>query len=276
MSKLNQIQNAIIELEGGAFQKLADQYLVKKGYANIIPTGSVAGNNKVKKGTPDTLFQQSSGKYIFVEYTTQKTNVYAKLLGDINKCLDEKKTGIALHQIEAIVLCYTSDLNAAEIFKLAEKCKQSGANLSWYGLGTLSSELATYYPQLAKDHLGIEIDTGQIVQIADFIDQYDKCKTTTPLKTSFHFRSTEVEKVLEALNHSNMVIVSGKPGIGKSRLAIECLEQFKKQNGNYKVFCIINKGPDMFDDVKAYFSEPGEFLILIDDARGGPHILYSF
>jgi len=31
VSKINEIQNAIRELEGGAFQKLADSYLFKKG-----------------------------------------------------------------------------------------------------------------------------------------------------------------------------------------------------------------------------------------------------
>jgi hypothetical protein len=55
MSKINQIQNAIKELDGGAFQKLADSYLKKKGYDYLVPLGSVIGANKVRKGTPDTL-----------------------------------------------------------------------------------------------------------------------------------------------------------------------------------------------------------------------------
>ncbi len=55
MAKINQIQSAIQELDGGAFQKLADSYLLKKGYQQINPIGSVTGNNKVRKGTPDTL-----------------------------------------------------------------------------------------------------------------------------------------------------------------------------------------------------------------------------
>ena len=55
MSKINQIQTALRELDGGAFQKLADFYLKKKGYDYLIPLGSVIGKNKVKTGTPDTL-----------------------------------------------------------------------------------------------------------------------------------------------------------------------------------------------------------------------------
>ena len=37
MSKINQIQNAIKALDGGAFQKLADSYLKNKGYDCLVP-----------------------------------------------------------------------------------------------------------------------------------------------------------------------------------------------------------------------------------------------
>ena len=57
MSKLNQIQDTLLKLSGGEFQKLADTYLFKKGYENINPLGSVMGANKVRTGTPDTLSQ---------------------------------------------------------------------------------------------------------------------------------------------------------------------------------------------------------------------------
>jgi hypothetical protein len=39
MSKINQIQKRLLELDGGAFQKLADAYLHKKGYERINPLG---------------------------------------------------------------------------------------------------------------------------------------------------------------------------------------------------------------------------------------------
>jgi hypothetical protein len=42
MAKINQIQNALKELGGGAFQNLADSYLLKKGYLQIISLGSIS------------------------------------------------------------------------------------------------------------------------------------------------------------------------------------------------------------------------------------------
>jgi hypothetical protein len=96
MSKINQIQNKLIELDGAAFQKLADAYLHKKGYEQINSLGSVIGADKVQTGTPDTLVPLPNGKYVFAEYTTQKKRIYKKLKEDLDKCFNEAKTGIAV------------------------------------------------------------------------------------------------------------------------------------------------------------------------------------
>ena len=56
MSRFNVIQNAIMELDGGTFQKLLDSYLFKKyKLKNIHPLGVQTGSNKVTKGTPDSF-----------------------------------------------------------------------------------------------------------------------------------------------------------------------------------------------------------------------------
>jgi hypothetical protein len=69
-------------LSEGAFQKLADAYLYKKGYERVNSLGSVIGSDKVKKGTPDTLVLLPNGKYVFAEHTTQQTDLYEKLNSD--------------------------------------------------------------------------------------------------------------------------------------------------------------------------------------------------
>ena len=50
-------------------------YLYKIGYPNIVSLGGEAGTRKTTPGTPDTYLIASNGKYIFVEYTTQKTSL---------------------------------------------------------------------------------------------------------------------------------------------------------------------------------------------------------
>lgn len=227
MAKINQIQNALKELDGGAFQKLADSYVLRKGYPQINPIGSVAGNNKVRKGTPDTLIPTNNGKYVFGEYTTISSDkVYSKFSDDIAKCLDEDKTGISTAKIKEIVLCYTSDLSAKEIDNLGEQCEESKVNLNLFGLGAISYDLLEKYPGIAKDYLGIEVDTGQIVTVDEFVSQYERNKLATTLQTEFHFRVDEKKDLLSLIQDSSLVIISGQAGVGKSRIAIECYRQF--------------------------------------------------
>jgi len=190
MAKINQIQNALMELDGGAFQKLADSYLLRKGYPQINLIGSVAGSNKVRKGTPDTLIPTNDGKYVFCEYTTISSDkVYSKFSEDITKCLDENKTGIVIAKIKEIVLCYTSVLSAREIDNLREQCEKSKVNLNLFGLGAISYDLLEKYPGIAKDYLGIEVDTGQIVTLDEFISKYTIPPKLLPENKPFTFRS---------------------------------------------------------------------------------------
>ena len=268
MAKINQIQNALKELDGGAFQKLADSYLLRKGYPKINPLGSVAGSNKVRKGTPDTLIPTDDGKYVFAEYTTiSKNQVFSKFNDDIAKCLDEEKTGVPITKIREIVLCYTSELSADNIEKLREHCEEYEVNLNMFGLGAISYDLLEKYPGIAKDYLGVEVDTGQIVPLDEFVSLYERNKLATTLQTNFHFRVDEKDSLLSLIQDNNLIIISGKAGVGKSRIAIECYRHYIKENNTYKAYCIFNRGIDLFEDIKSYFSDYGDFLIFVDDAN---------
>ncbi|WP_448268952.1 nSTAND3 domain-containing NTPase [Nostoc sp. DSM 114159] len=266
MSKINQIQNELREQSGEKFQKIADAYLHKKGYEQINPLGSVIGADKVRTGTPDTLVVLPNGKYVFAEYTTEKKGVAQKFKKDLDKCFDEVKTGISVEKIQEIVLCHTSMLSPDEEVLLREECQNRGVNLNIFGLGPISYDIYQKYPGIARDFLGVEVDTGQIVDLDEFIKAYDK-KAATPLNTTFHFREEELEQVSQGLNNSNLVIVFGKAGIGKSRLALECCNQFLASHPEYQVKCIFIRGADIFEDLRVYFSEPGCHLIFIDDAN---------
>lgn len=267
MSKINQIQNELREQSGEKFQKIAEAYLHKKGYEQINPLGSVIGADKVRTGTPDTLVVLPNGKYVFVECTTEKKRVAQKFKKDLDKCFDEAKTKISVEKIQEIVLCHTSMLSPDEEVLLREECQKRGVNLNIFGLGPISYDLYQKYPGIARDLLGIEVDTGQIVDVAEFVKAYDKKAGATPLNIAFHFREEELEKVLQGLNNSNLVIVSGKAGIGKSRLALECCNQFSGSRPEYQVKCIFLRGADIFEDLRVYFSEPGCHLIFVDDAN---------
>jgi hypothetical protein len=267
MSKINQIEKALIELGGGAFQKLADAYLHKKGYDQINPLGSVVAADKTRKGTPDTLITLPSGKFVFAEHTTRKENLIEKLKSDLEKCLTSDKTGIPVDKIAEVVFCHTSLLSPEEENELVEICQKHEVNLNIFGLGPISFDLYQKYPWLARDFLGIEVDTGQIVPTDEFVTAYGKNKLSTRLDTTFHFREKELSQIMRALDANDVVIIAGRAGVGKTRLALECCYQFKKTHSEFSVKCIFNRGQDLSEDIRVYFSESGHFLILVDDAN---------
>ncbi|TKI98288.1 hypothetical protein FC695_24405, partial [Bacillus cereus] len=75
MSKINEIQMRLGELNGGEFQNLMDAYFAKEIKGELYPIGSVLANNNTKTGTPDTLIKSENRMYVYIEYTVQKSNV---------------------------------------------------------------------------------------------------------------------------------------------------------------------------------------------------------
>lgn len=47
--------------------------------------------------------------------------------------------------------------------------------------------------------MGVEVDSGQIVGVDDFISNYNKSSLATPLGTSFYFRENEMQETLSTL-----------------------------------------------------------------------------
>ena len=92
MNNINFIQNAIMQLEGGAFQKLFDAYLYKKYKFNNIQTlGVQTGTNKTTKGTPDAYVLTDDKKYILINYGTVSSQSAKKIRDDILSCYDKSK-----------------------------------------------------------------------------------------------------------------------------------------------------------------------------------------
>ncbi len=267
MARLNQIQNKLRELGDAAFQKFADAFLLKKGYEQINSIGSVIGADKVRKGTPDTLIPLRNGKYVFAEHTAQQSRVYAKLYEDLTKCLDESQTGILTSKIAEVVFCYSAELEPSEIDELREKCQRNQVNLNLFGNSRISNDVLFKYPGLAKEFLEIDVDTGQIVDLDEFVAVNNKSVLATPLDTTFHFRNTELEQIVHTLDASDLVIIGGQAGVGKTRFAIECCREFSKSHTGFQVNCIFNRGPDLFADIQIHFSDPGHYVILVDDAN---------
>lgn len=276
MSKLTNIKDKIIQLEGGAFQEFCDHYLVRKGYEGIFELGMKSGTMKTTTGNPDTYFKGKSGKYIFVAYTTQQASINSKIEEDIIKCLDKTKTGINTCDIEEIICCHTSStLDAGKDKALHEMCEKEGILLSLYGVDRIANDIYQYFRVLARDFLEESIDTNQIFDIREFVRRYDSNEMAAPLATTFQFRDDNLTEVVKAIESNKVVIVFGKAGVGKTRLTIEACKRFL-DNNEYRFFCVSSNDLPIYEDLTSYISTPGKYLIFIDDANelnGLKHVL---
>lgn len=270
MTKLDQIQKALKGIDQGKLQKLGDLYFSRKlkNVKKIKSKGSVVGEEKTRKGTPDTLITLNNGKYIFIEYTAQQTGHLRKLSNDLKSCFNEKKTGIPISEIEKIILACSSDLQDKDKIKLIKKGQDKNCVIDFLELTDFSFELhQEEFRYLAKEYLGVELDTGQILTLVDFIKEYQKNKFATPLDNKFYFREKEKQDILDALNKNDLVILYGKAGIGKSKLGLECIKRFVESNTNFKSFCITDKKRDIDENLNVYFGADGNYIILFDDAN---------
>lgn len=278
MSKLTDIKYRIDQLDGGAFQNLCDEYLTHRGYGIGYSLGMKIGTSKTSKGNPDTYFLTKNGKYVFAMYTTQKENFVKKALEDIEKCFDSSKTGLPPEDVAEVVYCHTCGrLLPGDSQRLNEFCEARNTVLTLIGLDELGSDLYLSYPRLAKDFLNISVDTGQITSISEFIQVHDSNKMSAPLNTEFMLREQELESAKEKLCLSDVLVLSGPAGVGKTRLALQLCKEIAVENG-YEVLCIKSNGLELYDDLITSIETGKNYLVFVDDANEltGLHFVLDF
>lgn len=265
MNNVNSIQNAIMQLEGGAFQKLFDAYLYKKYKFNNIQTlGVQTGTNKPTKGTPDSYVLADDGKYILINYGTVSSQSAEKIRADILSCFDTTKLLLPKDKIKKIICGHCStNIHIEQFNSIMETI--DGVEIELIGIDTLSHDLALLYPHIAKDELGIAIDTNQFFEVEDFVKAYDANGINAPINCDFLHRKPEITEICTSILNNRVTVLTGPSGIGKTRLALEACR--KQNDGQTKVFCIKSNGNLLYEDIKYYISDPGRYLIFFDDAN---------
>ena len=271
MARLQSIENALSSINETVFQELCDSFLSirNENYLVFSRTGSQSGKQKTIKGTPDTFLLLPNGKYIFVEYSTNVTDGVSKLIKDLEKCIDSSKTGISTNQIAEIIFCVNFNLKASEVQSLRDIIANTRIRLTTYTLDSLSLELNLHHRDLTHEYLRLPLDTGQIVSIDTFIEEYNRASKgiATPLNNTFLHRETELQELKNSIHVHDFIILTGAAGVGKTKLSIEAMKSFLKENLSYNAYCISNKHFTILNDLYQYFDSEKDFLLFVDDAN---------
>ena len=209
MSKINIIQNAIKELEGGSFQKLFDAYLYKKyKFKNIQTLGVQEGTNKTTKGTPDSFVIDEEEKYILIMYGTVENDTFNKMKRDILSCFNKDKLKIEETKIAKIICaCSSTNIHVEQMEELRNMIPEIEIDI--IGLSTISHDLLVNYPFLAAEYLNVSVDTQQIFSREEFVKVYDKNGMNAPLDMDICYREQEKEELYSHICDSKITLVTG-------------------------------------------------------------------
>ncbi|EDP96391.1 hypothetical protein U8527_09790 [Kordia algicida OT-1] len=275
MIQLSSIKERLKNFNDTEFQELCDSFLGlrHRGYKAYARSGAHNIKQKTTIGTPDSFFLMPNGRYLFIESTTiahKGNQLLDKLKQDISNCLNKKKTGIPVNKIQEIILCYNSNLTAHQLEEVNKEAIEVMGKLPTHNsLNSLAHELFFHHKNLVHHYLKLPLDTGQVILLEKFIEEYDngKQKLATPLAGKFLHRVEELKKVQQNLNSNDIVIISGASGVGKSKLALQAIKEFLELNLNYNAYAISPKGADILDDLRSYFDTKENSILFVDDVN---------
>ena len=271
MAKLQQVENALKSINETKFQELCDCYLVLRNsnYSAILRPGTQIGKQKTVKGVPDFLIVLPNGLYVLVEHSTDITKGYKKLKTSVENCLDFEKTKIPVRQIAEVILCMNFDIKPEQVEEINSLLGNTHIRLTLLTLQQLSIELYYNHKNLLYEYLGLNFDTGQIVSLDTFVAEYNKVAgaVATPLDNEFLFRQNERVELENAIADCDIIIVTGAPGVGKTRLCIESIKNFLSVHPDYQAYAVSYKDCDLLYDLHSYFNGMQNSILFVDDAN---------
>lgn len=272
LNSVHIVESRLLQLGPSRFQELCDIFLAARfpelKYFNRV--GSQLGSQKTTIGTPDTLIELANGKYVLIEITTQQQGLKKKIIDDIDKVANEQKTGIPLTKVWKLIVCSNSPISIADKDEIQQHAERNNIlNVEILDLPALSAQLYLHHQRLAQDYLELAIDSGQVVSLDNFIKTYESSGSNiaTPLNNPFYHRSEELQELIDSITSNKLILISGAPGVGKTKLAIEAIRAFGKRYPSYATHAIINKDADVLEDMYSHFKRGSSNILFIDDVN---------
>ncbi len=267
MSQIADIENRLIQMNPARFQELGD-LLVERMFPDttiFACVGSQFGKEKTLPGTPDTYIEKDD-QIIYVEYSTNVSSGVTKIKDDIDKCLVDIVDREILKD-SLIIVFANFRISETDQSYIVGYAKSKGHKCHIYDGQYIARLLFSKHKDLVR-LCGVSIDTGQVVGIDIFLKEYAKKggRFAIPLSTTFMFREAELSKIINHLTGYDIVLISGAPGVGKTRIAVEAIRQFC-QTECYQSKCISYKEDSLLSDLNSNVINGEDYVILVDDVN---------
>lgn len=266
MSREIEIRDRIARLDPAAFQNLAQELLSQYfRYDKPVHRGSAARSAATAPGTPDTIWLLPHNKFAYLEcgHYPERAEAKKKIEADIEKCLETERKELDSGQLVKIIIAYSCRrLDSSDLSYL----RGIDGRVELVGTDEMASLLARRYPSLAREHLGIEVGTGQIMSPDEFESAVEKNSFASTLKDDLLGRDKEVSELLAALEENQFVLVYGRPGCGKTRLCVEALRRFAYGSSAHPLVIQSNKLP-IWNDLANDVPKEAPSIIMLDDAN---------
>ncbi|MBD5282892.1 MAG: ATP-binding protein [Bacteroides sp.] len=272
MSQIAALEHAIAQMNPARFQEILDLILMRKfPNAKIFAcVGSQYGKEKTVSGTPDTYIEDDE-QVFYVEYSTDISSGISKIRKDIDKCLVD----IVERQISektTIIISANFKISKDNQISVVDYVESRGCKCLVYDGQYIARLIMSDYKDLASE-CGLQIDTGQVIGIEKFLIEYAKKggQFAISLSTKFLHRTNELNTIINHLRKCDIILISGAPGVGKSRISIEAIKDFCSSE-DYFSKCISYKEESLLSDLNSNLIEGRNYVILVDDVNRVNHI----
>ena len=272
MSQIAAIENAIAQMNPARFQEVMDLILVRKfPNAKVFAcVGSQYGKEKTVSGTPDTYIEDDD-QVFYVEYSTDISSGVSKIRKDIDKCLEDI-VDRKISEKASMVIYANFKISKENQISVVDYAESKGFKCYVYDGQYIARLINSDYKDIALE-CGIHIDTGQVIGIEKFLKEYANKggKFAISLSTKFMHRTDELNLIVNHLRMNDIVLISGAPGVGKSRISVEAVKDFCSSE-NYFSKCITYKEESLLSDLNSNLIDGRNYIILVDDVNRVKHI----
>ena len=259
------IRDAIESLDGAEFQILAQELItVSRHLTKPSHLGTASGSAKTAPGTPDTFWILPDNRCAFLEcgHYSDRNKAIRKIKDDIDACLRAEEQ-LSPGRLDQIIIAHTCRrLSPSDVAQL----NAIDTRVELVGIDQMAAMLSHDYAYLAYDHLGIACSTGQVMSIELFEEKTSKSPFAAPLNTTLQCRTDDLTSLVTMISNSKVTLIDGKPGLGKTRLALDALRQFQEQYGA-KAIVVKSNGQPIWNDLNIDVPHDEPCVVLLDDAN---------